>query len=202
VQFLQRGINGVKTEIEMGADHRHIIPFIKKAESYGGTAVPGDPGGITVWGITEKEWIAVFGENEHARFMLMSDEDFEYVFENLYWNKILGDQINSQIVPDFISDWVWNSGYYYPEIDIQELLVKVFAKQIQEDGIFGTNTINAINATDPADLINQIAQVRSDYYLTLDIDNPINQKFINGWEHRVLELYHYEIETGILKIAA
>src|ERR1017187_8999150 len=103
------------------ADYKNIIPFIRRAEG-GWVNDPLDAGGETNAGITYTAWKIAFGDT-HDRFMAMSDDDWGIVFKSLYWDKMLGDQIDSQRIADVISDWCWGSGSHYPEIDLQAILI-------------------------------------------------------------------------------
>ena len=172
------------------ANHKLLAPFILQAEG-GYVNDPLDAGGETNKGITYSVWKTVFGD-DHPRFIAMLDEDWKTVFKKLYWDAILGDQITSQRIADIICDWVWGSGKYYPETDIQDILIHVFSEQITEDGNFGQHTIDAINEVDEFQLYNTILQKRMWYLNQIVIAHPTNQRFLQGWKNRMTNLVAFD----------
>lgn len=177
------------------ADYTHIIPFIKLAEG-GYVNNPNDQGGETNEGITYTTWQSVFGDT-HARFMTMADADWDQIFKTLFWDAMLGDQINSQRIADIIVDWVWGSGKYYPEADVQDILIHAFGAQIAEDGDFGPQTIAAINAADEPTLWNDLIAKRTWYFNQCVAVRPTNKVFLQGWLNRLNNLVTFET-TGKL----
>lgn len=172
------------------ADHKHIIQFIRRAEgAYGND--PLDAGGETVWGITWLTWKSFFGDT-HDRFLKMTDDDWGSIFKKLFWDKTLGDQIESQRVADMIVDWVWNSGKHYPEMYVQDILIHAFGQHITEDGNFGPATIASINGVDEQQLYDDLIAKRLWYFDQCVISHPTNKKFINGWRNRVNHLIEFE----------
>lgn len=177
------------------ADSTKIIPFILQAEG-GYSITPGDLGGETNKGITYAVWCSVFGNDAHDRFMAMSNDDWSIIFKKLYWDKILGDSINSQRISDFICDWVWNSGIHFPEKDIQEILITSFGQHITADGCFGPATIASINSVDePTEWADIIAR-RLQYYESIVAQNPSQDKFLQGWKNRVNNLVAFESQSA------
>ena len=172
------------------ANYKNIIPFIKMSEG-GWTNDPFDAGGETNKGITYKVWKTIFGDT-HDRFIAMKDEDWETIFKTLYWDKILGDQINSQRIADAIVDWVWGSGQHYPECDVQDILIHAFEQHIGEDGVFGPATIKSMNSVDEEKLYQAIIVKRFWYLDQVVIAHPTNQRFINGWRNRMYNLIKFE----------
>jgi len=172
------------------ADFKHVIPFIKKAEG-GWVNNPNDTGGETNKGITYSVWCTVFGAT-HDRFMAMSDTDWGVIFKKLYWDQILGDQINSQRIADLIVDWVWGSGKHYPEADIQDILIHTFGAHISEDGNFGNLTIAALNAAPEQGEWDAIVAKRFWYLDQIVLVNPKDQEFLQGWKNRMNNLIAFE----------
>ena len=176
------------------ANRNKIIPFIKSAEG-GWSNNSLDKGGETNKGITYSVWIKHFGADAHDRFMAMSNEDWGIIFYNEYWNKILGDKINSQRIANMIVDWVWNCGTYFPEKDIQIILVEIFEKHIVEDGVFGQATIDAINQSDEAMEYQHIIDRRLEYYQQIVDATPSQSIFLKGWQTRVFNLQKFELDN-------
>ena len=191
------------------ANYKHIIPFIKLAEG-GLVNDPADNGGETNKGITYKVWCSYFGYDVHKKFIEMSDENWGLIFKKLFWDKILGDQINSQRIADVIADWVWGSGCYYPELDIQIILNHLFNQHLSEDGNFGQQSIASLNNADEETLYNDIIARRFQYlddittanvnayeklhpnFTPEDLKKYTDERFINGWKNRMNNLIAYE----------
>lgn len=183
------------------SDCKHIIPFIIKSEGglskdpsdpASGHTVPDSSGYHTNKGITWKVFSNEFGVNSIKRFYDMSDEDWGYIFKKLYWNLIIGDQINSQRVADVLVDWVWGSGKYYPEMDVQDILINSFNQHITKDGSFGPETIKVLNSVDEQKLYDLIISKRYSYLDSIVVSNPKLQRFIIGWKNRMANLIKFE----------
>jgi lysozyme family protein len=166
-----------------------LAPFILAAEG-GHCNVPGDAGGETNKGVTYSEWKTVFGDT-HDRFLIMSSEDWNTIFKKEYWDKALGDQINSQRIANTIVDWVFNSGKYYPEADVQDILIHTFGAHIGEDGNFGPATIAAINQADEQKLYEDIIAKRLWFFDQCVLSHPTNAKFLTGWQNRIKHLQEF-----------
>lgn len=166
------------------ATHTIIVPFIKKWE---GQYVndPLDRGGETMQGITYAVWCSVFGTNSHDRFMKMSESDWSDIYKKLYWDKILGDKINSQRIANTMADWVWGSGHVYP---VKNLQIIVKAKQ---DGLLGNGTIAALNAFDEPTVYKQLIDARYKFLEKIVLKNPSQKRFIAGWNNRMNALVKF-----------
>lgn len=185
------------------ADHTHVIPFIKKAEgglsnnkadSASSNPVPDGSGYHTNEGITWTAFSNVYGTGADsiARFYTMNDSDWGTIFKSLYWDKILGDQITSQRIADIIVDWVWGSGTYYPEANIQDILIHTFNQHIAEDGVFGNQTVASLNAADEPTEWSAIVAKRFWYLDAITAAHPTNQQFLQGWKNRMNNLIYFE----------
>src|ERR1017187_4470521 len=174
------------------ADHKHIIPFILQAEG-GYVNDPLDAGGETNKGITYKVWCSVFGTDAHDRFIAMSQDDWAAIFKKLYWDSICGDAINSQRIADIMVDWVWGSGKFYPESDVQDMLIHAFGQHMASDGSFGPATVAAINSVDEPTLWTDIFAKRVWYLQQCVTAHPTNSRFLQGWENRLNNLIAFEL---------
>lgn len=188
------------------ANSNHIVPFIKAAE--GGTSknpndsasahpVPDGSGVHTNKGITWLAFSTKFGTGADAiaRFYAMNDADWNAIYKPIYWDACLGDKINSQRIADIIVDWVWGSGKYHPEFDVQDILVHCFGDHISEDGNFGPATIAAVNAADEQKLWDDIVAKRDEFIKEIVANNPKDEGFYDGWERRLTNLVNYEVAS-------
>lgn len=185
------------------ADYKHLPKFILLAE--GGEVTdttdtasvnpcPDGTGVHTNKGITWTVWSSKNGTSQDSidRFHAMSFDDWCLIFKGLFWDKALGDKINSQRIADAIADWLWGSGVHYPELDIQIILDTLFNDHLAEDGCFGQMTVDAINAADEQTLWDDIVARRLKYLKDIVLANPPQIKFLKGWQNRMNNLIAFE----------
>ena len=176
------------------ADAKKIVPFILKWEA--GTSknpndtaanfpVPDGTGVHTNKGITWGAWQAVNGGSDDSieRFYAMSEKDWWPIFKFQYWDKIGGDNINSQRIADILANWAWGSGASVPVIAVQKVL------GIKTDGIAGKKTVAAINASNEADTFNKLKAENIAFFQKLGKLDKFKM-FIKGWNNRLNDLYN------------
>jgi len=185
------------------ANYTNIIPFIKAAE--GGLSrnpkdkasaypIPDGSGYHTNKGITWRVWSSIFGSTQPSIFGFynMTDKDWSYIFKQLYWNKIYGDQINSQRIADILVNWVWGAGTYYPVYNLQTIL------GVYVDGIFGSKTLAALNSANEYEVYNKLKQLQTKYFT--DLGNQADYSvFKEGWLNRLKKLYAFTDSATIIK---
>lgn len=165
------------------ATYTNIIPFIKQWEgNYGNN--PDDAGGETREGITYTTWQSVFGPT-HDRFMAMADADWDTIFKQLFWDRVYGDQINSQAVAEVMVDWAWCSGPGAPAKSVQAQLVQNFGSKIAIDGMIGMQTVNAINAVDGQALAEALVKDHLAFVASIPAQDDPNDVFLKGWQNRI-----------------
>lgn len=185
------------------ANYTNIISFIKAAE--GGLSrnaqdqaaaylVPDGSGYHTNKGITWKVWESIFGNTQPAIFgwYNMTDQNWGYIFKQLYWNKIYGDQIKSQRIADILVNWVWMAGTYYPVKNLQYIL------GVNQDGIFGNQTLLALNAANELDTYNKLKGLQTIYFNNL-ASQPKYSTFKTGWLNRLKNLFAFTDGATIVK---
>jgi lysozyme family protein len=185
------------------ADFKNLIPFIRKEEGLLSKAqtdmarfhpVPDGSGYHTNKGVTWQTWSSVFGSDANSikRFYAMSDADWESIYKKLYWDKINGDQINSQRIADTLLNWVWGAGLYTPVTIIQRLVnVK------KPDGILGAETVRLINSAEESTLYKNLKDSSYNWFSKLG-DNPKYSANKTGWLNRLSNLASY-VEKGVSK---
>jgi len=179
------------------ANHKLLAPFILSAEG-GYINNAADKGGETNKGITWTTWVSFFGDTaaSHHRFIVMLADDWSQIFKSGYWDKCLADQLADQRIANAIADWVWCSGQHFPELDVQKLVNTIFNKHLAEDGIFGSATIQALNACDKDELYESILDRRKQYcrdIVSLARSGGDNSQdiFLTGWLNRIDNLIKY-----------
>lgn len=96
-------------------------------------------------------------------------------FLTQFWDPNNMSLVRNQDVANIIFDWQVNSGSKTANKQVQQIV------GVAADGIFGPNTLNAINNWNAAKLNNAIKEARAEFYSSLaDAD-----KFLAGWLNRL-----------------
>ena len=135
---------------------------------------PKDPGGMTNLGVTKAVYEDVLGrEVTEQEMRALTEEDVRPVYKKLYWDRCWGDELPSGV--DWaVFDWAVNSG---PSRAAKALQRAVNAKP---DGAIGPKTLDAVEAVDPRDIIEQLAEERELFYRALSTFDT----FGKGWLRR------------------
>jgi len=151
---------------------------------------PADPGGATNKGITlatfQRYAAAVLGvaptlENLRA----LSDAQALKIYKLGYWDPLLADNIDDQLLAEILFDFHVNAGAAAVRV-LQGALNDTGAKpQIAADGVMGPGTLQALQSTDQVAVYRIYKQRRIDYYRDLVARKPSLTKFLNGWLNRV-----------------
>ena len=160
------------------ADKNKLIPIIKRWEG-GYSDNPNDRGGATNSGVTLAVYQSVYGKNKTKNDLKkMTNDQWDYIFTKLYWNKWKADEIKNQSIANILVDWVWMSGYGTIK-KIQSLF------GLTADGIVGNKTISYINSHDQEEVFNKIWNRRKQFYESLVKNNPSQKVFLKGWMNRL-----------------
>lgn len=89
----------------------------------------------------------------HAHFPNLTPRDFYSMPANLwlqiyhdgYWAAVKADLIESQVIAEFMADWAWGSGAFYPIKSLQRVL-SLNGYPCAVDGIIGKVTIGQLNS--------------------------------------------------------
>jgi len=102
----------------------------------------------------------------------------EVLYKALYWNKIKGDDIESQKVANEILIFGINVGMTNAIKTAQRCI------GVSADGIFGSGTLKAINdfSEDKFDMMFDDLEIG--YYTTLATKNPKLAMYLKGWKNR------------------
>jgi lysozyme family protein len=135
----------------------------------GYTNNPDDPGGATKYGIEQRDMPDVNIRD------ITPDQAVQYYSEH-YW-KPLYSQITSQLVANKLFDAGVNIGVGTAVKLLQRAL------QINEDGVFGPNTLSATNIAGDG-LLLMYKQVLTQHYQAIVAEKPTEAEFLAGWLHR------------------
>ena len=160
------------------ADKNKLIPIIKRWEG-GYSDNPNDRGGATNSGVTLAVYQSVYGKNKTKNDLKrMTNEQWNYIFTKLYWNKWKADDIKNQSIANILVDWVWMSG-----LGTIKKIQSLFG--LTADGIVGNKTILYINSHDQEEVFNKIWNRRKSFYESLVKNNPSQKVFLKGWMNRL-----------------
>lgn len=137
---------------------------------------PKDPGGCTKYGISQKSYPNLDIKNitlELARQIYYCD----------YWKKISFEQIDSDDISTKLFSICINTGNLAGVRCVQRALRSVGSK-LQDDGILGNVTLNAINSSRSDILLAALKSEAAGYYRSLAISDPKLCAFLNGWLRR------------------
>lgn len=163
------------------ANPNKLIPFILNKEG-GFSNRKNDAGGPTNRGITLAVFQHYFGANKTIKDLKnITNQQWDYIFINGFWNRCKADEIISQSVANIIVDWTWNSGTHAIR-RVQKYL------GLDDDGIIGDLTLSHINSSNALELFNAIKNLRFKFIDEICTYNPKNKEFRRGWRNRISEL--------------
>jgi len=110
------------------------------------------------------------------------------IYRDRYWNRVRGDDINDQPIANLIFDGTVNHGVSRGVKMVQKVL------NIRQDGVFGTQTLAAVNAAIPAALYNAIKTERIRFYRQIAKND--NAAFLQGWLNRMEKFKDYAAPVG------
>jgi lysozyme family protein len=135
---------------------------------------PNDAGGETKYGISKRAYPNVDIKN-------LTTDEAKAIYKRDYWDKIKGDEMQSQKVAFELFDTAVNMG------------VRTASKLMQgcvgahPDGIIGNKTRQLINNTDEELLLLRFKLAKIARYAYITRKRPANKKFLLGWINRTLE---------------
>ena len=149
-----------------------------------------DSGGQTIYGISRNNFPEAYQSVMNSYSAGKIDEakqKAQAFYDKNFWNPLY-EQINKPNVAFRLFDFGVNAGKKMAVRLIQETLNNNhFRGNLDEDGIIGNKTLLAINAAD--DLLYEFYKARlQDYYYNIVLKNPVDEKFLIGWNNRLNRL--------------
>ena len=158
-----------------------LFPHILKSEGVVFENDPVDTAGATKFGLITDD-LKVYYKDQSKNWedvkALTQDEAYK-IYKKLYWDAFKADEIKNDSLAHFIVDGAINQGKGTITKYIQQVC------GINDDGIFGSGSLAAVNAHDPKALFDGIKQKRHDKYHRIVEKNPSQAKFIKGWMNRL-----------------
>jgi len=170
-----------------------IEAFQKTIEKEGGyTNDPDDPGGETFKGISRKMnskwegWTTIDILKRQSGFPANADRDADLreqvgmFYLNNFWNKMKGDEIESQEKAESIFDFAVNAG-----IGTSSALAQMVVG-VKADGVIGSDSLKAINSFDPEHFLAAFTVAKIARYVNIVKKRPTSRKYFYGWVIRAL----------------
>ena len=132
---------------------------------------PADPGGRTMWGVTERV-ARSWGYTGHMRDLPRSTA--KEIYKALYWDKVRAEEI-PEVVRFDVFDTAVNSGVG------QSIKLLQRAAGATDDGVLGPKTLAAVRAMDQQKLDKRFSGYRLRFMTTLKNWPP----FAKGWAARI-----------------
>lgn len=135
---------------------------------------PHDKGGETNFGISKRAFPNVDIKN-------LTADDARAIYKEHYWDRVKGDEIESQIVAGEVFDMAVNAGVRTSSKMTQAIIGTL------ADGIIGSKTLEALNGVDDEKFVLAFKLARVARYTNIANKNPTQRKFLRGWINRVME---------------
>ena len=158
------------------------IAITKTLANEGGAAyteTPGDTGGATKYGISQKSYPTL-------NIKALTEDEAKSIYKRDYWDKIKGDDIKSQYVAESIFDYAVNAGVGTAIKAAQEAAAMVTHANVTADGVIGPKSLAAINSADEWHFQAVYALQKITRYAAICNKNRDQSKFLLGWVNRTL----------------
>lgn len=147
----------------------------KKASGY--VNDPTDAGGETKYGIAKNA-------NPNVDITNLNWETAKEIYYKKYWLAANCDKLSNQIAILHFDSAV-NHGVS------RSIKFLQCAINVTDDGIFGQQTLDAINKLNSLDVCNSICNQREKFYNDIVLNKPTQSKFLKGWLRRITEIRDY-----------
>ena len=135
---------------------------------------PADRGGATKFGISQRAYPEIDIRN-------LTEAQAREIYKRDYWDRIRGDDIESQAMAESIFDSAVNMG-----VRTSSRMAQIAASIRPADGIIGSNTIRQLNDTDEALFLAMFTISKIARYAAICNRNPSQRRFLLGWVNRSL----------------
>lgn len=133
-----------------------------------------DHGGATKFGISQNAYPDLDIQN-------LTETQAKEIYQRDYWNRMRGDDINSQAVAENIFDACVNMGVHGGS-----KLAQVSLGIKPDDGIIGSQSLRVINAADEELFLAKFALAKMQHYANLCTADSSQKKYLLGWLNRTL----------------
>ena len=161
------------------------LAIVKTLAREGGskyTETPGDTGGATKFGISQRAYPQLNIKN-------LTEAEAKAIYKRDYWDKIKGDLIANQGIAESIFDFAVNAGIKTASKLAQAAACEISAVNrppIFIDGVIGNATVATLNAANPEYFLAVFSLMKISRYAAICNKNREQSKFLLGWINRTL----------------
>lgn len=137
---------------------------------------PNDKGGVTKFGISSLAYPDI-------DILNLTKNDAKNIYRRDFWDPFPYNDIKNPEIAIKFFDLSVNIGNFWAATLIQRAL-RSAGKNLMEDGIFGPQTLEAINQADSTDLLAALKSEAAGYYRTIAALRPKEKIFLKGWLKR------------------
>lgn len=138
------------------------------------TDVAADKGGATKYGISQTAYPSLDIRN-------LTEQQARDIYKRDYWDRICGDTINSQLIAENIFDTSVLMG-----VRTASKLAQLCIDMADADGVIGSHTVDAFNATNEHQFLAAYAVSKIARYAYICNKDKSQSKFLLGWINRTL----------------
>jgi lysozyme family protein len=146
-----------------------------------------DPGGATNFGISRR-FLSLHAMPDGANDIEHMTVDFaKDIYKRFFWTPSKYAEINDQTVATKIFDAAVDMGPQQANRLMQKAINDVFGESnspLVPDGFVGSQTLQAVNKTDPGKLVYAMSQRFAAFYKALAAAKPTLSEFLPNWLHR------------------
>ena len=160
------------------------LAFILRPDVEGGYVNdPDDKGHGTNFGVTQAVYDAYRAEKNLPKqdVKIISNEEVSDIYLTEYWNPSHAGSAQHPL-DTVIFDCSVNSGVGRAIKTLQQAL------GLTVDGLFGPNTLKAVQSCDAHVTSEKFLDIRCKFYDAIDVANPSQLKFEKGWHNRIQTL--------------
>jgi lysozyme family protein len=153
------------------------IAIVKTLAKEGGDKITDDPsdrGGVTKYGISSRSYQNIDIRN-------LTEQQARDIYKRDYWDKVLGDEILSQMVAESLFDTAVNMG-----VKTATRLAQTATGQSLPDGILGQSTLKWFNNFDEKSFIALFTLAKIYRHTEICNRDPSQKKYHFGWIRRDL----------------
>ncbi len=132
---------------------------------------PSDPGGLTNYGISQKQY-------PNLDIVNLTVNQATQIYYNDYWLRMNLDLLSDDLLKLHLFDMGVNAGIKTAIILLQRIL------GVTQDGIIGPNTASISNNF-IGNLVQSYIEARENYYKYIVQIHPNESIFLNGWINRI-----------------
>ncbi len=142
----------------------------------------GDGGGLTRFGIAQLKHTNL-PPDFYTAAAAVALQEAEQIYKGLYWDRFLGDEIESDDVASCLLSFAINDGTAREVIMLQTLL------GVTEDGVMGPVTLQQTNSQNPTFLATRLRAAQYTFYMKLATTRPDIKAELPGLIARATRIY-------------